>query len=379
MRTSLTSLVLLLFTLVDASGTPLPPAATGDVYLSSYGTDEVHCYDRLGSHLFEFTHADLDQPRGLAFSPERELYVASQKNHKVLVFEPNGNYLRQFSDGELQGPTSVAFGPDGKLYVSSFGNDKVIVFAEEVYDGEFTGTGLNGPNCIAFAPTGDIYVASQLSNQVYRFDSSGVPFAPSSFDGGGLWSPMGIALNPSGAGGDPELYVTGGASHSIVVFNLEGEYLRKIQGSSQDPVINGPQGIAFDESGNFSVSSFYEGSMALYSSDGTLLHVFADSGVRTARSIAFFPFRPGEPFLRGDFNEDGNLDLSDAVATLGELFLGVHASYCDDAADSNDDGILDLSDPVYTLTYLFTGGPPPLPPHPEAGSDPTEDDLDCWE
>ena len=84
-------------------------------------------------------------------------------------------------------------------------------------------------------------------------------------------------------------------------------------------------------------------------------------------------------FLKGDFNEDGNPDLSDAIATLGELFLGVHASDCDDAADSNDDRILDLSDPVYTLTYLFTGGSPPLPPHPEAGSDPTGDDLGCWE
>jgi hypothetical protein len=84
-------------------------------------------------------------------------------------------------------------------------------------------------------------------------------------------------------------------------------------------------------------------------------------------------------FLERGVNEDGNLELSDAIATLEELLLGVHASDCDDAADSNDDGILDLSDPVYTLTYLFTGGPPPLPPHPEAGSDPTEDDLGCWE
>ena len=50
---------------------------------------------------------------------------------------------------------------------------------------------------------------------------------------------------------------------------------------------------------------------------------------------------------------------------------------CLDAADTSDDGIVDLSDAVLSFNNLFLGGPPPLPPHPGYGVDPTEDSLSC--
>jgi len=43
----------------------------------------------------------------------------------------------------------------------------------------------------------------------------------------------------------------------------------------------------------------------------------------------------------------------------------------------NDSGKIDVADSVYLLGYLFTGGPPPPPPFPDAGPDPTPDDLEC--
>ncbi len=51
---------------------------------------------------------------------------------------------------------------------------------------------------------------------------------------------------------------------------------------------------------------------------------------------------------------------------------------CLDAADANDDGLLNLSDAIAILAYLFRQGviPPPSPPGPP-GYDPTPDDLDC--
>ncbi len=64
-------------------------------------------------------------------------------------------------------------------------------------------------------------------------------------------------------------------------------------------------------------------------------------------------------FLRADANGDHCRDLSDAVSTLGFLFLGQAAPRCPDASDANDDGHIDISDSVFTLAYLFSGGPPP--------------------
>jgi len=82
-------------------------------------------------------------------------------------------------------------------------------------------------------------------------------------------------------------------------------------------------------------------------------------------------------FVRGDGNLDGRIDITDAIAALEFLFLGGSGLACLDAADGNDDGLLDISDPVGILGFLFLGGPPPAPPYPKPGPDPTGDSLGC--
>lgn len=86
----------------------------------------------------------------------------------------------------------------------------------------------------------------------------------------------------------------------------------------------------------------------------------------------------GGTFRRGDSNADGALDLSDGVATLSWLFLGLGAPDCVDAADADDSGDIDISDAVFTFLYLFAGGSAPPAPGPEVcGEDPTDDGLGC--
>ena len=82
-------------------------------------------------------------------------------------------------------------------------------------------------------------------------------------------------------------------------------------------------------------------------------------------------------FIRGDSNQDAVLDISDAVLTLGILFLGEENPDCDDALDANDSGGIDLSDAVYALAFLFSGGPALPAPFPDCGEDPTADELLC--
>jgi plastocyanin len=82
-------------------------------------------------------------------------------------------------------------------------------------------------------------------------------------------------------------------------------------------------------------------------------------------------------FLRGDTNDDGGVDISDASATLSFLFTGGEKGNCDDALDANDDGQIDIGDPVFTLNYLFLGSTAIRDPFPLAGQDRTEDELRC--
>jgi hypothetical protein len=82
-------------------------------------------------------------------------------------------------------------------------------------------------------------------------------------------------------------------------------------------------------------------------------------------------------FLRGDANGDGRLNLSDGAFVLNRLFRGGREPRCQDAADVDDNGVIDISDAVYALNFLFSRGPPPPPPFPRAGEDPTADTLGC--
>ncbi len=83
------------------------------------------------------------------------------------------------------------------------------------------------------------------------------------------------------------------------------------------------------------------------------------------------------PFLRGDADPNGSLDIADPVAILNYLFLSATEIACLDAADGNDDGSVDISDPIGLLNFLFVDGTPPAFPHPLAGFDPTPDELEC--
>jgi hypothetical protein len=82
-------------------------------------------------------------------------------------------------------------------------------------------------------------------------------------------------------------------------------------------------------------------------------------------------------FLRGDVNEDGRINISDPIATLHFLFLGVDGIRCKKSGDIDDNGLVEITDAIDLLTYLFAGGPAPPPPFPEPGLDPTPDQLSC--
>lgn len=84
----------------------------------------------------------------------------------------------------------------------------------------------------------------------------------------------------------------------------------------------------------------------------------------------------GDLFTRGDANRDKEYNIADPITTLFHLFSDLELK-CLDAADSNDDGRLDVSDAVYSLEYLFLGGHSPPEPYPTPGRDETEDSLGC--
>ena len=82
-------------------------------------------------------------------------------------------------------------------------------------------------------------------------------------------------------------------------------------------------------------------------------------------------------FVRGDVNASGEIDITDPICVLNNLFLGSCEFSCLDSADVDDDGSVNLTDAIFLLGFLFNGSGQPPPPFPECGNDLVEDQLRC--
>ncbi len=90
-------------------------------------------------------------------------------------------------------------------------------------------------------------------------------------------------------------------------------------------------------------------------------------------------------FVRGDADASEAIDITDVNVILEFLFTDGQAPPCLDAADVNDDGAVDVSDAIFELLFLFGGGAPPREPSSDStsytesdcGTDPTPDGVSC--
>ena len=108
------------------------------------------------------------------------------------------------------------------------------------------------------------------------------------------------------------------------------------------------------------------------------LIAFSRSGdlIGTASLVAHLSGAGARTFVRGDTNDDGRLNITDAVGILRFLLEGAQHS-CPDATDVNDDGVTNITDAIRLVDYLYARGEAPSAPFPDPGHDPTGDGLPC--
>ena len=86
-------------------------------------------------------------------------------------------------------------------------------------------------------------------------------------------------------------------------------------------------------------------------------------------------------FVRGDADQNEELDISDPVFMLRYEFDGGIEPKCLDAMDADGDNTISITDPIYVLSFLFMGGEAPPAPFPKCSIDPNirDDDFNCYD
>ena len=86
--------------------------------------------------------------------------------------------------------------------------------------------------------------------------------------------------------------------------------------------------------------------------------------VEASLSQALISIEVPVPFIRADANDNGIINIADAVVVLRRLF-GIDApGTCLAAEDADGDGVTDIGDAIRIVTYLFSGGIAPGAPFP---------------
>lgn len=300
MRVALVMAFLVSFS--GAADALLPHKTTGNLFVSMWESDEIAVFTPMGEEVGRFSTPGLNGPRGIAFNPaNNNIWVAGEFSNALFIFDSQQNFLRKIEHQDFNEPVGISFTQvegldptDQEVYVSNSNGNEIMVFAQDgSFIRRFTEPTMKDPNCTAFMADGALYVANRLggsggaigvvsgfdANDEFQFDFTTV----------GIASLMAVARDPnlSPSDDDDTVWITsGGGATGIYEFDKSGNLLKSllpadIDGGTQ--II--PQGIAFDDQGDFFVVSM-RNEVFKFDGEGQFLMRFP-TGAGTSRSTAF--------------------------------------------------------------------------------------------
>jgi gluconolactonase len=230
-----------------------------------------------------------DSPEGPAFDREGNLYFVNWLSSAIMRLTPEGEVAEFFNTGGI--PAGLAFHRDGSLYVADDGDD--IHGILRIANGEATilanaheGEPLNGANDLVFDATGILYFSDPWRSSVehpvggfYRLFPGG---ALERLDDG-LAFPNGVAISANG----DAVYLAETGHNRILRYAIGAD---GAVGPREEfallPGGEGPDGMAFDQTGNLYVAHYGGGKVAIFDQLGEMVDVIRVPGANVT-NIAF--------------------------------------------------------------------------------------------
>ncbi len=237
----------------------------------------------------EKTADPLVKPYGLAVH-DGSVFVCDTVSGNIEVFDlkkHRASYFAPEGEGKLRLPINITIDQDGTRYVSDTGRAQVLIYNA---DGTFLeAMGKKDemkPSDVALS-SDRLYVTDLLNHCVKVFSKAdhkllfAIP-ADSKATQGKLLSPTNLALDQSGG----RLLVTDTGGNSVMVYDLEGKYLRSIGRAGVAPgLFARPKGVAVDRQGLAYVVDAATQLVQIFDKEGQLLLYFAQAGASTQGEV----------------------------------------------------------------------------------------------
>ncbi|XP_060830287.1 B-box type zinc finger protein ncl-1 [Bombus pascuorum] len=241
---------------------------------------QIRCkFGQLGPSKGQFS-----SPHGFCLSADEDIIVADTNNHRIQIFDKTGIFKFQFGvpgkeEGQLWYPRKIAVMKNsGKFVVCDRGNERSRMqiftksghFIKKIairYIDIVAGLAVTSEGHIlavdSVSPT--VFVISDTGELLNWFDCSEYMREPSD-----------IAISGK------EYFVCDFKGHCVVVFNEEGNFLRRI---GCDNVTNFPNGIDISDAGDILIGDSHGNRfhVAVFSRDGSLISEFECPYVKVSR------------------------------------------------------------------------------------------------
>jgi len=202
----------------------------GDLYNTNRAMNNVHRYDDLGNLVQVIGEGYLSSPTGLDFGPDGHLYVADHDSNKIVEFDSSGNFVNSFAN--ISNPPDVVIDSYGNMFVSDYNNGNVRKYNS---NGEIITTfgegELDTPGKIEIGPNENIFVCNRSlgsgGGRVHEYNIETLNFVRKIGDKNiGVIGPLDLAFDL-----ENNIYISDW--EDVVVYDFNGDYLRKIGGFSE--------------------------------------------------------------------------------------------------------------------------------------------------